>query len=361
MMRFSRFVRCCASSLCNSVNFAASWNVTEVKLQAAILEAVQLGFAGNTRIEFLLAKGVPHDIKHTIHHLDGTTTYHSRFSLLAAPPTKKWETRGYTLDGILGTPASEQDAPVIPSELSFDHFVGEHPEWRAGASFVVFRDHPNLHGVSMLIQREQIFGTCAIHAPVVLQHYLVALANKGTMPTVSIPRWIRKHAPSALLEGIIFGEGTNAYQVLNAILLPNSLPQTCLFGGILSVLRTHGPVLLPMWGVTDDFLHSDSWRHIGSTADFVGHHSMIVVGSRVNPNDGTVRVLLQNWWRNKQFIEVDEAYYSSCIAPWHAVYVTTPQPSIPASFDITNAVFSVSTVDGAGVSSAGCGNARCDN
>ena len=34
-----------------------------------------------------------------------------------------------------------------------------------------------------------------------LQHYLVAMSNEGSMPTLDIPRWIRKHAPATLLDG----------------------------------------------------------------------------------------------------------------------------------------------------------------
>jgi hypothetical protein len=38
--------------------------------------------------------------------------------------------------------------------------------------------------------------------------------------------------------------------------------------------------------------------------------------------------------------------------------VSTPQMSIPSSFATTSAVFSVSTVDGAGVAGVGCGVSR---
>ena len=108
--------------------------------------------------------------------------------------------------------------------------------------------------------------------------------------------------------------------------------------------------------VTDEFLDSNKWRHVGaSTAPVTGHHSMLVVGARVS-SSGTTRLLLQNWWRKKQFVEVGEAYYNSCMGA-HAQYVITPQPRIPASFDTTDAVFSVSTVDGAGVAGVGAGPA----
>jgi hypothetical protein len=98
-------------------------------------------------------------------------------------------------------------------------------------------------------------------------------------------------------------------------------------------------------------------KHVGDlplAAPVIDQHAMLVVGAR-RDSSGTV-LLLQNWWREKQFVEVGEKYFKSCVGS-HARYVVTPQPSIPASFDTTNAVFSVSTVDGAGVAGVGAGPA----
>lgn len=40
--------------------------------------------------------------------------------------------------------------------------------------------------------------------------------------------------------------------------------------------------------------------------------------------------LLQNWWKSKQFIEVDAVYLKACSA--FVTFVTTRQTDIPASF-----------------------------
>ena len=77
---------------------------------------------------------------------------------------------------------------------------------------------------------------------------------------------------------------------------------------------------------------------------------MLVVGYR-RLSDGSIRLLLQNWWHDKQFVEVDEEYYNSCVnAP--ARFVVTPQKSIPFP-DLRSVAFSVSAVDGAGVCGIG--------
>jgi hypothetical protein len=334
-----------------SLRSAKSWNVAKGALQAAKAQAALLGYPDDKRIEFLFAKGVdPHW---------GNKLSPTRFDLLIKAKDDLWPERLDMLHGILGLPTGPKrarDEKSIPRQLSFNRFVKQHPQWVSGKSFVFFRDHPAVKGKNVLIQREQIFGTCAIHAPVVLQHYLVALANEGNMPTISIPRWIRKHAPKLVLDGIVFGDGTHANQILKHILLPDSVVHECLFNEIPLILFSHGPVLLPLWAVTDEFQDFKKWRHVGaSTATVTGYHAMIAVGERLS-SSGKRRLLLQNWWRKNQFVEVGEDYYESNMGS-HAMYVKTPQPSIPALFDTTDAVFSVSTVDGAGVAGVGCGPA----
>jgi hypothetical protein len=58
----------------------------------------------------------------------------------------------------------------------FEVFEQAHQEWAQGNGFVVFRDHPLLSGKPhSLIERVQPNGLCSMHAPIVLQHYLVAM------------------------------------------------------------------------------------------------------------------------------------------------------------------------------------------
>jgi hypothetical protein len=330
---------------------ALEWNVTSKVLQTAKSRAVELGFPGDKRIEFLLAKRVVKDVDQPY-----------RFGQIKTPPNAEYKQRVQMLLGILGMATGTQaahDAKTIPHNIGFGHFVQQSGAvWDVGSnSYVFFRDHTNFaNGAKVLIQREQIFGTCGIHAPVVLQHYLVALANKGAMPTVDIPRWIRRHAAPELLEGLIFGNGVLAGQVMQAILLPNSVIPPRQFNSIPSTLVQYGPLLLPLWRVTKTFFDTNKWQHLGADPDGLNPcnpgHAMLVVGFRTSKTGAPTRLLLQNWWHDKQFVEVDEAYYNSCLGSL-AVCVETPQPSIPKKFDTTQAMFSVSAVDGAGVSGVG--------
>ena len=63
-----------------------------------------------------------------------------------------------------------------------------------------------------------------------------------------------------------------------------------------------------------------------------------------------MRLLVQNWWRKSQFVEVDKASYDSCMhTNAYAIYVSTRQPRIPKKFSTTKDAFKISTVDSAGV------------
>ena len=336
------------------------WNITQAQFAAAKKAAVHLGYADDQRIEFLCSKGVPSTWSP---HQMSNKNLKTRFDLLVNPPKKPkkdkiyWQDRQNSLHGILGLPMGHRekravkDYTTIPEDISFTKFVQTHPEWADGKGvFVFFRDHPSVLKKDVLIQREQIYGTCAIHAPVTLQHYLVAMQNGGAAPTLDIPSWMRKHGSKFILEGVLFGNGAPADVVLQQILEKPSFDFGSSFSDIPKNLEQYGPALLPWWGVADDFW--TGWQHCGpaSNATPKQGHSMLVVGYR-RLSDGTIRLLLQNWWRDKQFVEVDEEYYNSCVnAP--ARFVVTPQKSIPFP-DLRSVAFSVSAVDGAGVCGIG--------
>lgn len=60
----------------------------------------------------------------------------------------------------------------------FDALVAEHPEWGPEKSYVVFRDHDLLKDKPPYVERVQPSGLCYMHAPVILQHYQVAMVSE---------------------------------------------------------------------------------------------------------------------------------------------------------------------------------------
>jgi hypothetical protein len=281
----------------------------------------------------------------------------SVYELLANPPDAEWQRRRWAMDEIVGVESLEGvgDQDEVPHDVSFAAFLEQHAEWAAPApaAYVAFRD--DACGIEQLVQRVQLHGNCAVHAPVVLQHYLVSRANKRPMPTVAIPDFLREHASKDVLSGIASGTGSDPVAILRAIAAPGSRLHECAFGNIADALRRYGPVLLPAWRVTSELRDASQWQHLGAPAptagasDLLGLHSMLVVGARqAAERNGETRLLVQNWWRGKQFFELDEAFYAACaVAP--ARFVVDIQPSIRAIFATTDSPFSVTASDSEGV------------
>lgn len=77
---------------------------------------------------------------------------------------------------------------------------------------------------------------------------------------------------------------------------------------------------------------------------------MVVVGHR-QAKDG-LHVLLQNWWDNKQFVDVNQAYWSACLPvplpggySRGALFVKTPQTRTRNAFTTTRREFDTISLD----------------
>jgi hypothetical protein len=207
-------------------------------------------------------------------------------------------------------------------------------------------------GKDVAIQRVQIHGTSAVHPVVTLQHYLVALHTEGAVnATLDMSVWLRRHATEQLLEGLVFGNGVVCTTVLKKILPPplrpilaeNFEPADC------QNLHKYGPALVPCWRVAKGF-EASRGAHVGQPPkEGKDCHAMLLVGYR--EHNGQLRLLLQNWWDKKQFVDVDEVYFNECSET--TVFVTAPQKEFPKSFELTGDAFSISAADGSGVSGIG--------
>jgi hypothetical protein len=106
-----------------------------------------------------------------------------------------------------------------------------------------------------------------------------------------------------------------------------------------STLHTHGRLMDPRQLV-----------HVGATDEAVlGSHSLVVVGWRwvaLSPSEGEpeLRLLVQNWWQDKQFFEVDLEYLASRGA--HVTWVMGEVKHLPEPFPLVNAVAALSKVSG---------------
>jgi hypothetical protein len=89
----------------------------------------------------------------------------------------------------------------------FDKFIKIYPEWLPNSSFVVFRDHPLLvHKPHAYVERIQLSGLCYMHAPIVLQHYLVTMHSNSTVPMLDMAAYMRRFLSSRALQGRIWDD-----------------------------------------------------------------------------------------------------------------------------------------------------------
>jgi hypothetical protein len=138
--------------------------------------------------------------------------------------------------------------------------VRDHPEWSAGSSYVIFRDHKLLKGKPhAYVERVQMSGLCYMHAPVVMQHYLVAMSSVDKVPMLDIAKYMKRYMPvSSLSRHILEDFGGQSFEFLENILIQNPRPVfvDCDLANpqsICKLMRKFGPGLLSHFMVSDEF------------------------------------------------------------------------------------------------------------
>jgi len=269
---------------------------------------------------------------------------------ILTPSTVFLEKRRQRLSAIV---ESQEQSPATPSigihvvenpfTSLFDAFVQTYPEWSSAmTSFVFHRDHESTKNKQHVLKERIIpSGLCYMHASTILQHYLVSMHPQVEhAPTLDIPSYLRKHMSSrSLYKHIWDDEGDSSLDFLLSILHENVShrdvityhPQYLIKSqaDICSNLMQHGPALVSNFKVYDSFTSANK-QHLGiPQGDYLGNHSMVLIGSRTDVN-GCYRFLLQNWWANKPYVEVDFMYLVNCSAEIH--FITVPQSEM-GNFD----------------------------
>jgi hypothetical protein len=158
---------------------------------------------------------------------------------------------------------------------------------------------------------------------------------------IDISKLIRDTFTQKELEHHIFDDdGGSSVDMLKRILERGSMitavgptPQL-----LCDYIKGYGPGLVSCFEVYDDFNRGDIHSHVGApVGEFKGLHAMVMIGYRVAVDTGKTFFLLQNWWKTKQFVEVDEEYLKRCGAVMY--FVETPQTKIPSEFPINMGKF----------------------
>jgi hypothetical protein len=165
-----------------------------------------------------------------------------------------------------------------------------------------------------------------MHAPVVLQHYLVCMNSKEHVPMLDMTAYLREIMDSKSLERHIWDDegGDSKVFLKNLLSSGNHTEFTTVYAhskNIPELIEKFGPALIQGFQVDRDF-HSSKTQHLGSREiNPIGRHAMVLVGYR-KEND-KFRYLAQNWWKMKPFVEFDSDYLKSCDPALH--FIETPQ------------------------------------
>jgi hypothetical protein len=216
------------------------------------------------------------------------------------------------------------------------------PQWSDPlSSYLWHRDDPDIlpeNRDHVLLQRVVEKSPCYMHAPVIMQHYLVTKYSTARRePAIfDIAKYIRESFDDQQLFDHIFqDEGMPSHFLLSIILEQTTLIAIVHLGSIdAAYLQRNGPVLLPEFSLCDDFAQDDGrliylqpTRNVNTDEDTgrcIRSHAMLIIGVRA---EGTSRrFLVQNWWRRHQFLEMSSDYLEAHMFEGPFAYAAvTPQ------------------------------------
>ena len=266
------------------------------------------------------------------------------FSYIVSPEMAKDQKDEYLkcrsrLESLLKHNGDETSDNAPADVQTFESALTQIGAWRT--EYVFHRDHKNFKHKNpkpnVICQRHQLSGMCYIHGPAVLQHYLVWLSQGSNPGMIDVSKMVRETFVVEELQKHIFEEeGGNSLKMLERILLPGSIVLPTFIDNVtVESMEQSGPLLVSEFTVYNDFKCRGKFSYTGNpTGDFIGHHAMVLIGTRVTKDEcGEVRFfLLQNWWKDKQFVEVDAGYLKACGAKLYSVQ--TAQTGIPNTFPV---------------------------
>lgn len=175
-------------------------------------------------------------------------------------------------------------------------------------------------------QEAQLSRNCYLPAAITAQTYAV---RKGTLNDQSSPtsrtirtdQYIRRaFGPDQLYRRIMHNKGGKASEVfenLSALPVKANAKISATDSNaaiILQHLQNYGAGLVTGFHVDAEFKEKERFSYSGRVAvdpNKKTGHAMVLVGFRKERATGEVWLLLQNWWKDKQFVEVTLEYFQS--------------------------------------------------
>lgn len=189
---------------------------------------------------------------------------------------------------------------------------------------------PNFRINEALVIRKQNSGYCYLHAPVVLEHYLVIIATQGkALDMINIGKYEAQFLDGDKIQEFIMNPlGGNARTFLQDLCtlynkdlimttLPDPIDSPEIFKRVcedILIKVADKPFLVSGFEIHSNFLVQEKFSFIMDDVveeRCIGTHSMLLIGVRKNEL-GKYYFLLQNWWESKFFIEVSSEYFQYC-------------------------------------------------
>ena len=228
----------------------------------------------------------------------------------------------------------------------FNNFTAIIPAWKRATDHEINSPKRNEDVVNMfwnqfsqsqirrvMVIRKQNSGLCYLHAPVVYEHYLIAIATDcSNCGIINIGKYVASVMSGDNLTNFLFQDkGGNSVETLDTICslteddkeivrIPDKGKYPLFYKEVCEEILLNislKPALVSSFKVYSDFLNSKNVRFSGKpkTSDpkCPERHSMVLIGARKS-TAGEYFFLLQNWWEGRYFIEVSGEYMSHCDA-----------------------------------------------
>ena len=182
----------------------------------------------------------------------------------------------------------------------------------------------------VMIIRQQNSGLCYLHAPVVIEHYMISIVTKcENVSMINIGLMEKDLLSGHDIEKFILEDRGGSSQAVLSQLCDLGAADTTTFAiprfgtqlyqpTCLEILGNllNRPALVSNFHVTDAFLSTGTALTgvpVFHADDQDNRHSMVLIGGRQSV-DGEIYFLLQNWWHDRFFVEVSGEYFSYCTA-----------------------------------------------
>jgi hypothetical protein len=242
----------------------------------------------------------------------------------------------------------------------FASFCERHPSWKDEMCVLFWNSYPSIENL-MVIRRQLSAGLCFMHAPVVLQHYLVSIKSETSSSSdrkmINIASYIAQfRSGDALLRIVRDDKGVDSEAFLEEIYRSDPLFETS--SSLINVRSKYWretaediseqlkvrPALVSNFKVDQSFYDGGtSFLDPGAFNQQLvkGRHAMLLIGSRVEGDQ--MIFLLQNWWAGRYLIEVSASYLSRCGAV--IVDVESSLTSVPDVFPTVGVLYAETAID----------------